>query len=433
MESLPNELRRSILQHLPLKNLKNIRLVSKLWAVLGQEYLFAPTYRTLPHRPDTPYLQNISHHIFYAPVIKAISFNHGEVNEYSGRHNSYFLQYLMEPGERLTQQHLTWEAYSHFKQLTDKYLPSSCDDETLTDIFAHLPNLTSLSISLMYCPFPETDPQIPNLLADIWRFPSTRLLPRVATVERMFSITKAISANAPTLLIKNLSHDRLPFEFFSQNPKKVAVIASAFRNLTSLTLHMDYSDLPNDTHSTAAFANLGTCLRAASLLQTLSLAFQGRRKINIAPLLENFADDEFTFQYLEILQFQGMITTSDSLSDWLIRHKKSLRTVMLGGEGVKAVRQPANGGISLESGSWKELIKRLSEELESDTQAEKENMGRCKIFLQGDLRGLESGESWILPNRVEATDSVSVRREGETGLIEMMVAEIDPNGMLAGV
>ncbi|KAH6714546.1 hypothetical protein BKA61DRAFT_723306 [Leptodontidium sp. MPI-SDFR-AT-0119] len=325
METLPNELRRAILTHLPISDLKSIRQTSKSWALLGQEYLLSPIFRTLPHRPDTLHLKGISSHPAFNHRIQVIHFNHGEVNEYSGRHNSYFLQYLME-------------AYEYFKQLTQKYLPTSCDEDTLTGIFAKLPNLTTLEVSLIRCPFTNSDPKVPDLLTNIWNFPSTRLLPRVATVERMTSILHAVSANSSALSITTISHDRLPFEFFFQNPKKMAVISSAFKNLTSLTLLLEYSDLPNDTHATQAFFNLAKCLRAASLLRDLSLRFQGRRKIDIAPLLATFAEDEFAFHDLSTLQLQGMITSETSLLDFLVRQKASLTKVTLGGEGVKAVR-----------------------------------------------------------------------------------------------
>ncbi|PVH83307.1 hypothetical protein DL98DRAFT_652508 [Cadophora sp. DSE1049] len=407
MEMLPNELRRVILWHLPVKDLKSIRQTSKSWAILGQEYLLAPVFRALPHRPDTLHLKGISSHPAFNHRIHSIHFNHGEVNEYSGRHNSYFLQYLMVPEERLTQQYATWEAYEHFKQLTNTYLPTSCDETTLTEIFANLPNLTSLKINLMLCPFIKWDPNVPDLLANIWIFPSTRLLPRVATVERMSSIMNAVAANSATLSINSLSHDRLPFEFFFQNQKKMAVISTAFKNLTTLELLLEYSDLPNDTHATQAFANLGKCLRAAPLLKALSLGFQGRRKVDIAPLLDSFAADVYTFPYLSTLQLHGMITTETNLCDFLVRQKPTLTTVTIGGEGVKAVRQPANGGIFLDTGSWKGLVSRLSEELELD------KAGACVVFLQGDLKGLESGERWVFKKTVEAREAVGEERHEE--------------------
>jgi len=413
MDTLPNELRQVILWYLPVQDLKSIRRTSRSWAILGQEYLLAPVFRTLPHRPDTLHLKGISSHPAFNHRIHSIHFNHGEVNEYSGRHNAYFLQYMMVPEERLTQQYATWEAYERFKQLTATYLPTSCDEATLTEIFASLPNLTSLKINLMLCPFIKRNPNVPDLLVNIWTFPSTRLLPRVATVERMTSILNAVAANSTTLTINSLSHDRLPFEFFFQNPKKMAVISTAFRYLTSLELLLDYSDLPNDTHAPQAFANLGKCLRAAPLLKDLSLGFQGRRKVDVTALLASFAEDEYTLPHLSTLQLQGMVTTETDLCDFLVRQKQTLTTVTLGGEGVKAVRQPVNGGIFLDIGSWKGLVSCLTEELELD------KAGSCVVYLQGDLKGLQSDESWIFEEAVEAREAVS--QENQIHVVEYTV------------
>ncbi|KAL2061633.1 hypothetical protein VTL71DRAFT_7010 [Oculimacula yallundae] len=430
MDTLPVELLQQILQHLPLASLKCMRQTSKFWSTLGQPYLLLPTFRTLPHRPSTLHLQEIAHHPFYSSQIKTINFNHGEVNEYSGRHNSYFLHYLMVPEERLTQQHITWDAYSSYRQLTDQYLPQSCDEEVLTDIFSRLPNLNSLSISLMTCPFPPP-PQNPNLnsnsnsnpgskttnpdlLPEIWAFPSTRLLPRVATVERMTSLTSAISANISTLSISTLSHDRLPFELFFQNASKMDKIAPAFTHLTSLTLYIDYSDLPNDTHATAAFRGLGRCLRAAIGLKVLELAFRGRRKVDVRPLLEDLVEDGFLWEGLERVQFEGVITTADDLGAFLVRHKASLRVVTLGGEGVRAKRQPVNGGMFLEGGSWRALVERLGKE-----------MGECEVFMWGDCKGLESGERWVLEEKREAEEVVGANDAEAMGMQHEVVVNYD--------
>lgn len=40
MEQLPVEIRRAIIEHIDLATLKNLRLASKAWAILGEEYLY---------------------------------------------------------------------------------------------------------------------------------------------------------------------------------------------------------------------------------------------------------------------------------------------------------------------------------------------------------------------------------------------------------
>jgi len=62
MEVLPVELRQTILQILDLDSLKSIRLASKAWAFLAEEYLISPSFTTLPHRDDMSRLLAISQH-----------------------------------------------------------------------------------------------------------------------------------------------------------------------------------------------------------------------------------------------------------------------------------------------------------------------------------------------------------------------------------
>ena len=62
MEHLPVELRQTVLQFLDLESLKSIRLTSKAWAVLGEEYLISDSFTTLPHRDDMSRLLSISQH-----------------------------------------------------------------------------------------------------------------------------------------------------------------------------------------------------------------------------------------------------------------------------------------------------------------------------------------------------------------------------------
>ncbi|KAI6708737.1 hypothetical protein JHW43_008722 [Diplocarpon mali] len=408
MQDLPVELRRAILQRLPLAELKNTRLACKSLALLGEDYLIPSLFTSLPHLPDTQRLECISQNPKYANSVRQLVLNHGEVNEYSARHNSYFLQYLMEPEARRTsnprlcksrarkftawtktwltpaveQQHLTWSAYTHFKTLKETHLPASCDPSRLIPIFARLSRLTSISITLMSCPFPARHPNTPHLLPEIWSFPSTRLLNRVATVERASAVLSSVSVSS--LAIASFKHDRLPFEFFVQKPALMETFRSAFRALGTLELALEYSDMPNNMHADLAFSNLGKCIQAAPLLQHLEIAMLGRRKIDIRPLLSLLAERDAGLQYLESFKLQGVITTEDSLSEFLLSLGSSLARAHLGGEGVRSSRQPSNGGVFLESGRWSSLAGRLGTE-----------MAGVEVWVQGDLKELESGQIWI--------------------------------------
>jgi hypothetical protein len=382
MEELPTELRRSIIQHLSLPSIKSLRLTSKAWASLGEEYLISPLFTTLPHRPDTQRLLSLSEYPKFSYRIQALKFNHGEINEYHARHNTYFLQYMRDPESRALAQDAAWSSYAWLKSLKEQHLPTSCDVDVLTKIFTSLPNLRSISVSLAICPFDEEEG--PELLREIWRIPSTRLLPRVATTERFTNILCAVASSTSINSVKSLSHDRLPFEFFAQKPIIISLISTAFQTLTFLSLVLDYSDMPNNLHSSQAFQNLSHCLRSASSLRALSLSFQSRKKIDVNSLFLSFKNPDFVLGNLEEVKFEGINSTEIQLGDFLARHV-GLRIVQLGGVGVKAPHQPANGGVHLREGSFGGLFARL-----------RESIGGARLQVQGDLVGLASGERWVL-------------------------------------
>jgi hypothetical protein len=93
MERLPVELRRAVIQHLDIPTIKSLRLTSKAWGALGEEYLVSPLFTALAHRPDIGRLIALSEHPKFSFRIQKLRFNHGEINEYHARHNTYFLQY----------------------------------------------------------------------------------------------------------------------------------------------------------------------------------------------------------------------------------------------------------------------------------------------------------------------------------------------------
>ena len=386
MERLPVELRQAVLEHLATTELKAIRLTSKAWATLGEEYLISPYFTALPHRNEIERLLSISAHPKYSYRILSITINLGEVNEYHARHNTYFLNYMRDSESRLQAQEEAWSTYNKLKLLKEEYLPQNCDQYLLTQAFRRLPNLRHITVSLTNCPFEEST--CPELLSQIWGIPSTRLLPRVATTERFTSILTALSSS-PIASLKTLSHDRLPFEFFAQKPLLISLLSTTFNALTSLSLTLDYSDMPNNLHSLQAFQNLSHCLRCATELKTLNLSFQGRKKITISPLLSSFSNHAFSFRYLESLKLEGVMSSGTELGNFIIS-QKALKRLQIGGEGLRARHQPPNGGVHLQGGSFKELFTRLKSEMRLE-----------RLDVMGDLVGLESGERWVLDNLVE--------------------------------
>ncbi len=342
-------------------------------------------FSTLPHQPDSDRLKAISEHPKFSFRIQEINFNHGEVNEYHARHNTYYILYMRDPESRTIESNSAWSAYYGIREKKDLYLPNSaesCDRRLLTSIFANLPNLRSISVSLMRCPFEDSHPE---LLKNLWAMPSTRSLPRVATTERFTNILSAVASNSSTISLKSLSHDRLPFEFFIQKETLMSQFSTTFESLTSLSLAIEYSNMPNNLHAEQAFDGLSSLLRSASSLRSLNLTFQGQRKVNISHLLASLKSNDHVFLNLQQLTLKGVITTEVGLAGFVLRQKNSLKSLQLGGLGVKARHSPPCGGVHLITGSFKGLFERINRDM------------KLEIFkLQGDIIGFENGEKWVL-------------------------------------
>ncbi|KAF8863274.1 hypothetical protein BDZ45DRAFT_702598 [Acephala macrosclerotiorum] len=382
MEELPTEIRRAILVFVDIPSLKNLRLTSKLWRTLGEDYLISSTFVSLSFRNDISRLTALAKHSKFCLKIERLQFQHGEVNEYHARHNTYFLNCMQDSDTRMEMQTSVWSTYANLRAQKERYLPGSCDIHALNEAFGLLPNLKNVEVNLMTCPFQEDDH--PEMLKEIWGIPSTRLMPRVATTERFTSLVSAIGSNTSTIRIESLSHDRLPFEFFAQRPVLISHMSGAFKSLTNLNLAIDYSDMPNNLHHSQAFQNLSICIRSATQLRSLNLQFLGRRKIDISDLLSTFRASNYLFTNLKTLTLRGIMSTETDLGDFLIR-QKSLKSLQLGGLGLKTRHQPPNGGVHLSEGSFKELFAKI-----------KSNLDLESFKLHGDLIGVESGERWIL-------------------------------------
>src|SRR4051812_37130472 len=110
MERLPIEILHHIVILLDFEALKSVRQVSRVWGLVGEEYLMSPTLILLPHRPDTLRLEQISQHPTFRHQIHTLKFNHAGINEYHARHNIYFLQFTWEPEAKGPSQESTWAA-----------------------------------------------------------------------------------------------------------------------------------------------------------------------------------------------------------------------------------------------------------------------------------------------------------------------------------
>ncbi|KAI9054686.1 hypothetical protein LZ554_001838 [Drepanopeziza brunnea f. sp. 'monogermtubi'] len=182
--------------------------------------------------------------------------------------------------------------------------------------------------------------------------------------------------------ITSLVHDRLPFEFFAQQNAQIALphpspahvfhssssklvpFVSAFRNLASVRLALDYSNQLNDKHMNLVFATLAQCLQSC---RSIAAALRGVR------------------------------ATEEELGDFLVAQCRgghgSLKSVRLGGKGLPSCSN--GGGVLLERGSWSGLAKRLGRE-----------MNGVEVRVQRDTRSRESKHLWASDVAVDIRELV---------------------------
>jgi hypothetical protein len=283
-----------------------------------------------------------------------------------------------------------WHYYNSLKKLMEKYHANSCDIDILEAIYGRLPNLQNVEVSLMNCIFYRDS--VPDVLKQIWRIPSTRRVPREATVVRFTSILFALRENFSTNAITSLSHDRLPFEFFRQNQKYTEYLRPVFEHLTSLRLTIDWSDSESGPIRGIAFKSLSSVLRCTTVLRALELWFHGRIKLDLEPLFSSLRGHNFTFTHLEDLTLREFSSNEQELGGFLTK-QKALKRLHLGGAGDKPKHHPPCGGVWLEEGSFKDLFERINKEMKLES-----------FILQGDLLGLGSNESWELEDPVAQED-----------------------------
>ncbi|KAI9746210.1 MAG: hypothetical protein M1818_000891 [Claussenomyces sp. TS43310] len=328
MEALPVELCQEILRLLPLRELKSTRLVSRSLAALGSEYLIQSEFLVLPHRDDCMRLLAISRHATLASHVERVTFDMGEVDEYHARHNVYFvLLYMRDPEDRIEGSSAAQELYRHCSHLKHTFAPNYCAQALLSEAFGNLHRLSAIDINLSRCPFND------EVWQRIWKIPTTRSFPRVETMERfkrILSAAAAAAASSPSSQrIHSLSHDRLPLEFWAQDPPQdLDPICQVFGGLQTLSLGSDSKSL---AQREASLAGLGRCLRQTPYLRTLILSFTNLRTTSESLLsFSAWRGDDSVWKHLHTLVLQGVGIDVDEFATFLARHSASLRRLQLG-------------------------------------------------------------------------------------------------------
>lgn len=357
IEGLPIELRRLILKLLELPDLGLMRLASSSWADLGRQYLFGPSYVVYTDFHDIRRLEAISKDSRVAPSIKSLTFNFGMLNEKNARRTARRLHRARPVLKHALIEH---EGQKLFRK---EFFNLSSQVRLLAGIFGRLPNLSRISISLMNCPF-RWFPNSSELLREVWNFPSSRRMPRSATIDRLNKILTAILMN-PHLCIQSFAHDRIPLEFFLQKRPTLRCLTKVFGHLRNLSLTLSEKRHADDSETKFMLTRLAACLRAATSLRTLRLGFRcsgKKNKLCISALLNSFIEAQYSFRDLEQVWLEGMSCSFAALSGFLIAQPR-LRMIWLGGVGERSPGHPPRGGVVLLDGTFWALVDRLCDVL----------------------------------------------------------------------
>ncbi|TGO13798.1 hypothetical protein BTUL_0063g00300 [Botrytis tulipae] len=393
--SLPVELMRFVILYMDLPAIKSIRLTCKFLSVLSTPYLILPEFHGFAHRPDFNRLLHLCHHPTFSSCIQSIELNLGDIDEFHARHNAILFNSdprVFNPETRADLTEEAWFRYSSLKFLREEFSSRICESG-LSEVFRSLPNLSALSVSMANFPLPD-EPAL-SLLASVWRVPSTRLLRRESTKELFTTILISLLHGIDVLKLRKLSHDCLPVEFFAQNNALFQSITPIFYNLTDLRLALDYSDIPNNSSFQELFANVATCLNAATNLESFNLCFQSKRKIDITPLLEEFLSkskqSNFILPPLRSLHIEGVSSRFLAMESFLISLASTLEVIEFGGDGCHEPNRFSNGGIHLLDGKFRKLFENVERAIGDSL---------TRFVVRGDLVEIEGGGSWFLNKEV---------------------------------
>ncbi|TGO87477.1 hypothetical protein BPOR_0223g00040 [Botrytis porri] len=394
--SLPVELMRFVILYMDLPAIKSTRLTCKFLSFLSTPYLILPKFHGFVHRPDFNRLLQLCRHPTFSSCIQSIELNLGDIDEFHARRNAYFLSpepNIFNPDTRAELAEEAWFRYSSLKFLKEEYSSRICDPDILSEVFRSLPNFSALSVSMANFPLPD-EPAL-SLLASVWRVPSTRLLRRELTKERFTTILVSLLRSVEVLKLRKLSHDCLPFEFLAQNKALFESITPIFYNLTDLRLALDYSDIPNDLSFQEVFANIATCLNAATNLENFNLCFQSKRKIDITLLLEELLskskESNHILPSLRSLHIEGVSSRFHALESFLTSLASTLEVIEFGGDGCHEPNRFSNGGIHLLDGKFRRLFENVERAVGDSL---------TRFVVRGDLVEIEGGGSWFLNREV---------------------------------
>lgn len=349
MESLPVELVRLVYEFCDLESVKALRLQSGLFAAVGLDYLINDYINVVGWKVER--LHSISTHDLLKSRIQSITLNFAEVDEYTARHASFFQHYLEEPAERNDRLALAWAQYYE----ADKSRKASPTFESRPDLvvesFRNLANLRDLEVTFTKCPFNI------DILEQVFRgLPSCRKMDREHATKTLAVITSALKETS----LSSLTIDRFPLEVLrlpDERRRWHDCVSTSFSRLSTLNLTIDPSALRLPAQRFKAIKGLGSILRCATNITSLTLAFHtyGMPKHKFIIWFDTLLGD-FTFEKLTDLKLEGISCDEDDLRNFLLRHAATLERLRLGGRGLAKAFEGGLGGIHLCRGTFRGLF-----------------------------------------------------------------------------
>jgi hypothetical protein len=350
---LPNELWQMILWPLEQQDIKNARLAWRRWVDLGFRMLFRP-FVFRPDRYDFDRLDRVLEHGLPSGSINSLRFEYGTIDirtmakalayEYMTEYNDQRILNVKElyPGlSTYSEEELELEKTNAVLE----YASWAADRNTATrDLasrieaaFSKLDNLERIEIIYRGVPFKN------NLLLTAWvqeiggnNFGTTNM----EFGQIVHSLLKSKS------LLKHLSHDKLPVSYFIPECNSNFMLQPSI--CTELqTLHLTF--VATAPPHMKFWEHLGAFLRTAPRLNDLWLGFDsfdarfvegsGWQQCGTngysnwyLPLWKFLG--EYHWQQLTILRLEGLVVCEKGLSDFLIRHCKTLRSLDLSSIGL---------------------------------------------------------------------------------------------------
>lgn len=246
----------------------------------------------------------------------------------------------------------TWEEYLQVEFLKESYADTYCEHELLMQTIGNLPRLSAIDVSMLRCPFKD------DLWQLIWHIPTTKALPRAATMRRFRSILSAAVSKA----ITSLSHDRLPFEFLVPEEGNLNVACKVCSGLQILRLGLDCPKAEQAPQPEFCFQGLADCLRAAPHLRVLDLSFSGLRGgLPVDITFSALIGDAYVWPELDTFLIKGVRIDAEDLAAFLSRHAASLKRLQLGdiGSDEPGWAKTTDGILHFRSGDEQTLYSRL--------------------------------------------------------------------------